>query len=126
MIKLISASNDTPNSLNTKSTGSNGAASTHACDNVSGRTLAGLQNVRRAQTVHQDRGSRTGASECAGESWTIRAARLHTQMLVDELCVKAARQEIRENSENGDALLHEIASSELPRAESLWSSDEEV
>lgn len=126
VMKCISAATDTANSLNTNRTGNGGPASTHMCNNFSGPLLPRLPDVGIPQTVHQDRGCWTGASESADESWTVKAARLHTQVLVNELRIKAASLEMREQSDNGDALLHDIASSELPPAESLWSSDDDV
>lgn len=61
------------------------------------------------------------------ESWTTKAAQLHTQELMAELCVKATRNEMQsETSNSGPVLLQEITSAQLPPADSLWSSDEET
>lgn len=54
-------------------------------------------------------------------NWTEKATKLHTEHLVN----KFRLQPVCEEPDAGTALLLEIASSKLPPADSLWSSDDD-
>lgn len=75
------------------------------------------------QQSHEDVARHFYANESDG--LTAKAARLHTQALMDELSIESCQTGFNHTeSDSGEALLLEVASSALPPADALWSDDD--